>query len=230
MLEKQLEVWHSYSRKVKEQLEFIVVDDGSPSTPAVISEAKLNLTLARVKVNIPWNHPGAQNLCAHLATGDWFWSGGIDHVFSKNNIEKLLAIDRTDLKVNYKIPRKRNGKVSYHWEINYLSREAFFSIGGYDEDFAGTWGADDVCFINMLKKTGVKEIPLPEETVCLDLYTEEDFPEANSHKYTDERDKWGPRKMNPTNKNLWRAKVAGRKPYGQNLLRFPWEIEKKFTI
>jgi glycosyltransferase involved in cell wall biosynthesis len=230
MLEKQLETWHSYPKELRQQLEFIIVDDGSPDNPAVIDACDLNLILARVQVNIPWNHPGSQNLGASLATSKWLWSGGIDHVFTEDNMIRLLSLDRSNYKVNYKIPRRASdGTITYHWEINYLSRETFWSIGGYDEDFAGTWGADDVCFTSMLKKSGVAEVKIDPTNVCLDLYTEADFKEANSHHHTDKLG-WGARKMNPKNKGLWLAKVAGRKPYGQNPIRFPWAIEKRFHV
>ena len=229
MLEKQLEVWHSYPSELKSQIEFVIIDDGSPENPAGIKFCNLNLILARVDINIPWNHPGAQNLGAYLATSSWIWSGGIDHVFTSENMYKLTKLDRKDLKVNYKIPRrsiKQDKLIGYHWEINYLAKKTFWSIGGYDEDFSGIWGSDDVCFTSMLKKSGVREIKL--EDIFLDLYTEDDFKDANTHRYTDKVG-WGPRKMNPINRSLWLAKVAGKIPYGQNPLRFPWKIEKTFT-
>src|SRR3972149_10846465 len=105
MLYKQLEMWQSYPEFVKEQVEFVVVDDGSLSNPAVIDNVALNLTFARVLENVPWNHPGSQNLCAHLAKGKWLVSCGIDHVLSIKDIDSLLKLDRTE-EVNYRISRR----------------------------------------------------------------------------------------------------------------------------
>jgi hypothetical protein len=231
MLAFQLAHWSAFPLDLRKQLEFIIIDDGSPDRPADIPSVNLNLKLYRVNENVKWNHPGAQNLGAHVASCDWLWSGAIDNVITEKSMYGILGLDTSDPHTFYKFHDYNTGnpeQPGMHYAVNYLSRWLYWHIGGYDEDFTGYWGADDVCFEKMLVKQGGNRVVVPEDVARMEVYDEGTVVGANTHAITDG---WGwARGMNPRNKQMWRSKMKGKSSYGKNPLRFTWQKEIEYSV
>jgi hypothetical protein len=69
----------------------VLVDDGSPEPAVVAADCFLNLTLVRVKENIPWNQHGVRNLGLKLAEGYWVIASDIDHLFPAEGLRHPLS-------------------------------------------------------------------------------------------------------------------------------------------
>lgn len=151
-LDQQLASWSKFGPAVLQQLEFVIVDDGS--NPAIKVDraqlpADMRLVLARIEQDIPWNMPGARNLGALLARGEFLLLYDIDHFLTESAFERLL-INRPALSatVNYKFSRTQDGEpINSPVNCFLCSREGFWRAGGYDEDFAGYYGHEDSYFL-----------------------------------------------------------------------------------
>lgn len=104
-LERQLQVWTQFPRELARRVEFVLVDDGSPQPAMVAPDCPMNLTLVRIKEDIPWSQPGARNLgrkredgstkCPHphsfLVHRKMFWRvGGHDEDFCGHHTGKTI--------------------------------------------------------------------------------------------------------------------------------------------
>ena len=143
-LKKQLETWNNYTDFIKENVEIILVDDGS-TIPIMklkdLPEFPKNLKIYRILQDIFWNVKGARNLGAYVATGKWVLFHDFDHWMDNENFEKLIRMKK-DEKTIYRFQRKREGEfVKNHRETHMITRKGFIEdIGGHDEDFVGTYG------------------------------------------------------------------------------------------
>jgi hypothetical protein len=153
MVDQQLARWRSFSPALRERLAFVIVDDCS-STPLTVDANGLNLRLLRVTDDIAWNMPGCRNLLATVAETDWLLFFDIDNTTAEAHIallaDALPRLDATQLHVF----RRIEGGVDVEPHINtfLISRRGFFAAGGYDEDFCGHYGFEDVVFRNMWRK------------------------------------------------------------------------------
>jgi hypothetical protein len=141
----QLNVWNALPGVLKDKTKFILVDDGSPQslpTPNV----DLNLIMARIKKDIPWNQPGARNLGAHLADTQFLFFTDIDHEITVDVLKKAHEKIKDPFTV-YRFKRIFNGQPHYPHPCSFvISKKAFDKIGGFDEDFSGHRGQDDTMF------------------------------------------------------------------------------------
>jgi len=153
MLREHLKYWHEYTEEVKENTRVVLVDDGSPTYPAleVLKGADLpsfSIELYRVLENIPWNHGGARNLCMDRVPKDgWVLTTDIDLVIDVESMEKLMSfeLDPTKVYLPNRLNKQDDGWVvlKRHPESFVMTRDMFWKIGGFDEDFTGYWNG---CF------------------------------------------------------------------------------------
>lgn len=142
-LKFQLHLWNNYSEKIKEEMEIILVDDGSkisivdlPNLPPF----PINLKIYRILEDIPWNEKGARNLGATVSTSNWLLHTDFDHWFDIQNLEKIINLKKEE-KYIYRFQRLKYGiPYTQHKETHLIYKEKFFSVGGFDEDFSGIWG------------------------------------------------------------------------------------------
>lgn len=153
MLDEQLARWRSYSPALADRLEFLVVDDYS-DTPIVVPSAGPNLRLLRVTDDIAWNMPGCRNLAAIQARSEWLLYFDVDQFTDESNIAMMVnALPRLDSQRLYVFRRIVDGvDAEPHINTFLISRQGFFRAGGYDEDFAGHYGFEDVVFRNMWRR------------------------------------------------------------------------------
>lgn len=162
-LDHHLALWRQYDPALLAQLEFVIVDDCS-TPPLVADRQGLNLRLLRVDDDIDWNMPGCRNLAAVQARSDWLLFFDIDNVTTQANIARMVnatpQLDRGRLHV---FSRHHDGEVvEPHINTFLISRWGFFKAGGYDEDFAGHYGFEDVLFRSLWRRHVGTEVLLPD--------------------------------------------------------------------
>lgn len=170
----QLNVWNNYPEELKAQTCFILVDDGSPVT-LEMPVVDLNLTLARVKQDIPWNQPGARNLGAYLATTEFLLFTDIDHEITVDALRKALTIEKRRDTV-YLFRRVCDGMIINPHPCSFvIHRNVFDGLGGFDEDFSGHRGHDDSMLRSLmerdLKSACINEVLIAHKeamTTCLE--------------------------------------------------------------
>lgn len=170
MLAEQLRHWSMYHDEAKAQIGIIVVDDGSPTVPAlsVIEQhgtPGMWFRLYRIKENKPWNVSGALNLALHHAPDGWCFSAALDHVLPEECVLTLLNHE-LDPKKYYRIPRYRmvdlitsdNYPMNGYGNLFLLTKSLFWRLGGYDEDFSGWYGGMGNIFRRELNRHATEEI------------------------------------------------------------------------
>lgn len=150
-----LKTYAGYKQELMKRIQFIIVDDHSPIPVIIPEEIKLNYVLFRVTDDIQWNQSGARNLGVVYATSPRIILTDCDHVFPEKLLEKIVESKIPEKKI-YKFKRvKANGEPSNSaCNIFYLSKSTFFSVMGYDEEFCGNYGYEDVMFRYFQKRMG----------------------------------------------------------------------------
>lgn len=159
MLNFQISYLESFPRDIQEHIEVVLVDDGSPINPALESLHRRqlqNLRLFRIEVDKPWNQDAARNIAAFEAKGEYLLLTDIDHVVPLATVQALLDVD--DLDSVFTLSRKAHFSdkvIPPHVNSYFLSRKKYWSIGGYDEDFWGTYGSDKLFRKKVMRAGGV---------------------------------------------------------------------------
>lgn len=154
MLSFQYECWSSWPEALKRELQVVIVDDGSPE-PADDVERPIglpSLSIYRVLEDRPWHQHGARNLGAHVAKSKWLLLTDMDHVLSESQFQSLLSsLDELNTEAIYTLdrveadtglPTFQNGREKPHPNSFVVTRDTYWKIGGYDEDFCGIYGTD----------------------------------------------------------------------------------------
>ena len=161
-LRTQVGWWSTYPSNVSAHLKAIVVDDGSPVTPAQdVLDRRTDpfpVRIFRIEVDVRWNWLAARNIGAHHADDGWILLTDMDHVLPASTAEALIY-GKHDPKVVYAFSRiEHTGeKVQPHSASFFMTKAMFWKIGGYDEVFAGKYGSDGQ-YRKRLSKTAKIEI------------------------------------------------------------------------
>ncbi len=163
-----LKRYAAYDPALLDQIHFVVVDDGSPLRLEP-PELPLNLTWLRVRQDIPWNQAGARNLGALYARCDKLLISDLDHEFPEEVLRRLAARGSCGKRI-YKFWRRgeHGGFYKCHPNTFFLSRGRYFELYGYDEEFAGAYGAEDVRFMKYQKAHGSLATYLSKRYWCLE--------------------------------------------------------------
>jgi len=228
---KQVEAWREYETHVKKAVQFILVDDGSKNpVHKQVENMKLppdlNLDIYRINEDLKWNTPGALNLGIEHATTNWVLIMDSDCLLAGTNLRWILKL-RPDLGFIYRFNRRRitnihylKGKERFLGCAILFPKEAFLSIGGFDEDFTGEWsrgyGIFDNAFVQNVLENGYMQGVLQGPVVTEYM---EDVVGPNIQQKTGVR---ASREIR-TNKILWQEKKDGNIPKVTNRLRFEWE-------
>ena len=151
MLDEHLRRLERLPAGVRDELELIVVDDGSPNGEAQAREIGLPVRVFRIDVDIRWNQDAARNIAAHKADASWLLLTDIDHLVPQRTFEWLLD-NKLQKKTVYRFQRmtldaiggKKDALTEYKPHPNswFMMRGMYERIGGYDERFAGHYGTD----------------------------------------------------------------------------------------
>ncbi len=145
-LGRQIGWWATYPDHVKAHVSAIVVDDGSPNSPAEpIAQyfGWFSLDVFRIMVDVRWNWLAARNIGAHHAKDGWLLLTDIDHVLPASTAEALIY-GKHDPSVVYAFSRiEHTGEpASPHSASFFMTKQMFWKIGGYDETLSGYYGTD----------------------------------------------------------------------------------------
>ena len=195
MLARQLAEWEQYPPGI----EVLLVDDGSPEPArevlaSVSALLRPRLKLYRITQDLPWNREGARNLAAEKATTEWLCMVDIDHLMPAAAAAHLVEYDPSP-HFWHKFPRYRNGKadetrmkdaigrevefgeVKPHIDSYLITREMYWGVGGYDEDFVGCLGGG-TDFLHRLERNYGAALMLPAD-ICLHVYTRDKIADAS---------------------------------------------------
>lgn len=133
------------------KFEVLVTDDASPKHPAkdfMVQDIRFPFKLFRIKKNVRWNWIAAKNVGAHEAAGSWLCLTDMDHMWLGNTLENLMImVEKGDADPNVlytfeRLDAPNFTHYKYHPNTYFISRDLFWKIGGYDEDFSGYYGTD----------------------------------------------------------------------------------------
>ena len=147
MFELQQDAWSKYPDELRSRLHVIVVDDGSPKSPAlphVRDSGVASFRLFRTGVDVRWNWLFCRNLGVSKASTDWIFMTDMDHVMPKKTLAALLSAD-LDRRNAYRMSRVDAPDLTPykpHPNTWFMTRELFDKIGGYDERYSGFYGTD----------------------------------------------------------------------------------------
>lgn len=205
-VDRQVALWRQFSPELRARLSFLVIDDHS-DTPLQVDKGGLDLRLVRVDDDIDWNMPGCRNLAATLCETPWLLFFDVDNVCSEASLRKIVDnLPRLDKSRLHVFRRTENGAdVEPHINSFLITRQGFFKAGGYDEDFSGHYGFEDVAFRMMWRKHVGGEV----------LLTDIAFEQINFRTSGLDRDL-------TRNQALIQLRAAKGFPKPRGMLRFGW--------
>ena len=187
MLSRQIDEWSLYPELALENIRFVIVDDASPVSPALdVIRARglyngIDIDVYRIGIDKPWGQDGARNIGMKEATTDWCLLTDMDHMLPHARAMSLLGFVNSGAKRGeYYMPmRIRTSGALYHPHPNtfLFSREDFWEMGGYDEDFVGWYGSDGN-FRKCARGSGLREVLTEEFRVV--LYGSDDIDDAHT--------------------------------------------------
>lgn len=228
MLKLQYDGWAAWPEAIKQRVSLIIVDDGSPEPAADVERPSglPQLSIYRVSEDRPWHQHAARNLAAHVAQAGWMLLTDMDHVLSEEAARKLLKnikMDRLDPQAIYMLDRVEadtglptrapNGAPKPHPNSFVVTRDLYWRIGGYDEEFRG-YGTDGM-FKSRAFTVGRKD---HLKGIALQRYSRDIVPDASTTTMGRKEPEW---------RCDTRAVVARKAAEGRTdkilTLDFPWE-------
>jgi len=157
----QLQNWRALPPDALSRLEFLLVDDCS-DTPLQVAADGLPLRAFRIISDIPWNMAGAKNLLRSQAQAPWLLFFDIDnHLAAAHVVTLLSCLPNLDPQTTYLFQRNYQGQsVDPHINTFLVHRTVLDNVGGFDEDFCGHYGFEDVYFHKLLVDRGLNRILL----------------------------------------------------------------------
>lgn len=167
-LHEQLSRWAMVAPELRFFLSAIVVDDGSPNSPA--SEVLRSVVrpfpirLFRIEVDVRWNWLAARNIGAHHAPDGWLLLTDMDHVAPAATLETCIYGKQEPGKI-YRFSRVEHTGAPIHPHPNswFMTRAMFWRVGGYDEALSGFYGTDGDYRRRCVKAAKIRIMSVPLE-------------------------------------------------------------------
>jgi hypothetical protein len=144
----------------------VIVDDHSPEPLEPIE----GIDIYRIDDDINWNQGGARNLGASVSEG-WLVFADMDYLITRKTADKIINMVR-ERDYMYPLGRRNKGVPQALFVIH---KDDFERIGGYDEDFSGRYGYEDVLFntqarhhVHVIERRDIK-VKLFTESIVKDL-------------------------------------------------------------
>jgi hypothetical protein len=217
---KMLALQIMYWEKLAERIEVYIVDDGSRRYPAreVIRKKGVSfpINIFEVTENIPWNHAGARNLAMSFIQDGWALLTDLDHLVTHAMDYQYLDEDVVYRPVRYHCkPVGGNIRIHPHSDSYVLTKDMFWSIGGYDETFTGYWNGPFEPFRKAMKR----QVPMEDtDTVWLSRRSNDTVKDANITEWGREGSEYDIR-LNPT---MRRKQREAMRSYNPKILQFEW--------
>ena len=134
--------------KIKQALEVIIVDDGSPAEQAAFPPTgDLGVPVSVFRhhlVDVRWNQDACRNLGVEKARTPWVLLTDIDHLLSASALWRVIyGKCKRDCVYRFgRVVAPRLHRCAPHVNSWFMARELFSDAGGYDERFAGWYGSD----------------------------------------------------------------------------------------
>ncbi|KAL3940850.1 MAG: hypothetical protein SGBAC_004678 [Bacillariaceae sp.] len=169
-LAHQIQSWKNFSQSTLDQIQFLIVDDGSApgNTAKEFLEANyeysesIDIVLYKIEQDLLWNIGGARNAGFWMANTEWiFMSDGDIHV-SRETMDYVVGLtnrrvenfpgNETESATQYNMnvfvmfQRYRPSGFKPHPAVMLLPRASYWYVGGCDEDFVGSYGYTDPHF------------------------------------------------------------------------------------
>lgn len=154
MLKEQIEHLKTFPQAIKDNLEVIVVDDGSPEYSLedyIWPQDQFGLakfSVYRIEVDVRWNWIAARNIAMYHADTTWALMTDIDHIIPADTLSEILESGFLKESCAYKFQRHEIVQGGGLREINphantwLISPSTFHALGAYDERFSGYYGTD----------------------------------------------------------------------------------------
>lgn len=145
--------YNTYAKEVMAPIQFVIIDDGSPLPVSIPKEINLNISVYRITTDIRWNQCGARNLGVVYAKSPKILLTDSDHYFPEKLLQNILK-SKIPRRTLYKFKRMdhHGSAISKAANIFYTSKSIFFQALGYDEEFCGNYGLEDLYFFNLQKR------------------------------------------------------------------------------
>lgn len=140
---QQQTAWRLWPRDVQPHVQVIVADDGSPTPITAPSQPVVTCRVYRIGVDVPWNWLAARNIGAHHADDGWLLLTDMDHLVPPETIRSAV-FGQHDPSVIYAFSRREHTGVVIppHSASFLMTRQLFWTVGGYDETLSGHYGTD----------------------------------------------------------------------------------------
>lgn len=175
MLREQAWKWLRLSALVRQALHVVIVDDGSPKDHAelalepgmwaTLSAGLASVQLWRMGVDVRWNQDACRNVGVRESKSQWLVLTDMDHVVPDSTWRRLMEYKLNKHAV-YRFARVTAPELKpykSHPNSWAMTRNAFWTGGGYDEALAGHYGTDGDFLVRMRAKHEV--IQLGEELI-----------------------------------------------------------------
>ena len=145
-LRTQLSWWRTFPEHVRKHLTAIIVDDGSPEPAADVlrmCEHPFRIRLFRIGVDVRWNWLAARNIGFHHASEGWCLVTDMDHVVPQSTAEAVIyGYHEPDVIYGFSRREYTGVTVQPHPNSWLMTRQMFWTVGGYDERLSGFYGTD----------------------------------------------------------------------------------------
>lgn len=147
MLARQFAHLADMPPKLKDHLRVIVVDDGSPNSPAALPETSpgFPIEIYRITVDVPWNQDAARNIAVHHAPPGWLLLTDIDHMVPEETLRAVMKntlCERTAYRFS-RVSAPDMTEYKPHPNSWLMTKAMFDFVGGYDETLCiGAYGTD----------------------------------------------------------------------------------------
>lgn len=183
MLAVQYQAIAALPDALREHLQLVIVDDGSPVHPAgsvLRFGLDVSVKIYRITVDVRWNQDAARNLAAAQAETDWLLLTDIDHIPTQAAFEFLMTAkldEATVYRFGHRLdaphltPKIKHGCMHPHPNSWVMTKALYDRIGGYDEALAGNYGTDGDFTRRAKAEAALVELPIalvryPREVVA----------------------------------------------------------------